>query len=143
MDLRAGRIDATEANTAGVPQPFQDLDSHVASFARQGFTQEEMISLVACGHTFGGVQHSAFPDTVPAQDGVDDVDATFDSTPFNFDNDVYVLFIRRGCFLLISLTSAAEYIQGTTMNPLVVGHNDTTNSDKRIFSSDGNKTMSS
>ena len=30
---------------------------------------------------------------------------------------------------------------GTTSNPLVVGNNDTMNSDKRIFSSDGNATM--
>lgn len=39
--------------------------------------------------------------------------------------------------------SATEYIAGTTQNPLVVGLNDTTNSDKRIFGSDGNATMAS
>lgn len=36
---------------------------------------------------------------------------------------------------------AVDYMNGTTLNPLVVGHNDTTNSDKRIFSSDNNATM--
>ena len=41
------------------------------------------------------------------------------------------------------LLSATEYIAGTTQNPLVVGLNDTTNSDKRIFGSDGNVTMRS
>ncbi|KAJ7663492.1 hypothetical protein B0H17DRAFT_1211667 [Mycena rosella] len=40
----------------------------------------------------------------------------------------------RGC-------PATEYISGTTQNPLVVGANDTTNSEKRIFASDGNVTM--
>ncbi|KAJ7853387.1 hypothetical protein B0H13DRAFT_2358985 [Mycena leptocephala] len=69
----------------GVPQPQQDLKTNIGAFARQGFTQTEMIGLVACG--------------------------------------------------------AKEYISGTTQNPLVVGSNDTTNSDKRIFGSDGNATM--
>ncbi|KAI1789406.1 hypothetical protein LXA43DRAFT_584251 [Ganoderma leucocontextum] len=72
-----------------------------------------------------GVQRSSFPQIVPLPDGVSDVSQTFDSTPFTFDNNV-----------------AAEYIHGTTNNPLVVGHNDTTNSDKRIFESDSNTTMS-
>ena len=36
---------------------------------------------------------------------------------------------------------AVDYMDGTTLNPLVVGHNDTMNSDKRIFSSDSNATM--
>ncbi|EJF61036.1 heme peroxidase [Dichomitus squalens LYAD-421 SS1] len=125
IPFRGGRVDATEAGPPGVPQPQESLDSHISSFARQGFNQTEMITLVACGHSFGGVQHSAFPDTVPLPAGVDDVSQTFDSTPFNFDNNV-----------------ALEYVHGTTNNPLVVGHNDTTNSDKRIFGSDGNATIS-
>ncbi|KAJ7614402.1 heme peroxidase [Roridomyces roridus] len=129
---RGGRIDAIEANAPGVPEPQQDLRSHIASFARQGFTQTEMISLVACGrvslHSFGGVQHDPFPNIVnelndPAN--TDDV-AHFDTTFVHFDNNV-----------------ATEYISGTTQNPLVAGFNDTTNSDKRIFGSDGNVTMSS
>jgi hypothetical protein len=47
--FRGGRVDATEPNAPGVPQPQEGLDSHIASFARQGFTQTEMIGLVACG----------------------------------------------------------------------------------------------
>ncbi|KAM5540907.1 hypothetical protein V8D89_005551 [Ganoderma adspersum] len=125
LPFRGGRVDATEAGVPGVPQPQESLDSHTASFARQGFNQTEMITLIACGHSFGGVQNSAFPQIVPLPDGVTDVSQTFDSTPFTFDNNI-----------------AAEYIHGTTNNPLVVGHNDTTNSDKRIFGSDGNTTMS-
>ncbi|KAJ6471484.1 heme peroxidase [Mycena sanguinolenta] len=126
--FRGGRLDAGEANAPGVPQPQQSLDSHIAAFARQGFTQTEMIGLVACGHTFGGVQHAFFPTIVPAlNDPNDTMDVThFDSTYVTFDNNI-----------------AAEYIAGTTQDPLVVGSNDTTNSDKRIFGSDGNQTMSS
>ncbi|KAJ7509030.1 heme peroxidase [Mycena galericulata] len=126
--FRGGRADAAEPNAPGVPQPQQDLDSHIASFARQGFTQTEMIGLVACGHTFGGVQHMTFPDIVGELDdpnSTEDV-AHFDTTFVTFDNDV-----------------AKEYISGTTKNPLVVGFNDTTNSDERIFGSDGNATMRS
>jgi len=37
--------------------------------------------------------------------------------------------------------NAAEYISGTTQNPLLIGSNDTTNSEKRIFSSYGPTTM--
>ncbi|KAJ6544471.1 hypothetical protein B0H19DRAFT_1267729 [Mycena capillaripes] len=58
-----------------------------------------------------------------AHEGEHDV-AHFDSTFFTFDNNV-----------------ATEYISGSTQNPLVVGFNDTTNSDKRIFASDANATM--
>ncbi|KAJ7157000.1 heme peroxidase [Mycena crocata] len=126
--FRGGRIDATEPNKPGVPEPSQDLDSHIASFARQGFTKEEMIGLVACGHTFGGVQHAAFPNTVPEMNDPNNTLSVqhFDSTFVHFDNNV-----------------ATEYISGTTQNPLVVGLNETTNSDKRIFASDGNVTMRS
>ncbi|KAJ6471466.1 putative L-ascorbate oxidase [Mycena sanguinolenta] len=126
--FRGGRLDAGEANAPGVPQPQQSLDSHIAAFARQGFTQTEMIGLVACGHTFGGVQHAFFPTIVPAfTDPNDTMEvAHFDSTFVTFDNNI-----------------AVEYIAGTTQDPLVVGANDTTNSDKRIFGSDGNQTMSS
>ncbi|KAJ7824147.1 heme peroxidase [Mycena leptocephala] len=124
--FRGGRVDAAVPNAPGVPVPEQGLSSHIASFARQGFTQTEMIGLVACGHTFGGVQHKFFLNIVNVLNdptSTDDV-AHFDSTFVTFDNKI-----------------AAEYIAGTTKDPLVVGFNDTTNSDKRIFGSDGNATM--
>ncbi|KAF7375895.1 Peroxidase [Mycena sanguinolenta] len=124
--FRGGRVDATEPNAPGVPQPQDTLDAHIADFSRSGFTQTEMISLVACGHSFGGVQHAIFPDIVPDLDDPTDTQSVqhFDTTFTNFDNNI-----------------ASEYIAGTTQNPLVVGANDTTNSDKRIFGSDGNVTM--
>lgn len=101
-------MDATEANAPGVPEPQQDIDAHIASFARQGFTQQEMIGLVACGcvfvhpprarrltaprprHTFGGVQRTAFPDIVPELNDPKNTEsnAPFDSTFTTFDNRV-------------------------------------------------------
>jgi hypothetical protein len=53
IPFRAGRIDATEAGPETVPEPQQDLASHIESFRRQGFSATEMISLVACGHSLG------------------------------------------------------------------------------------------
>ncbi|KAK7008397.1 peroxidase [Favolaschia claudopus] len=128
IPFRGGRIDATEPNLPGVPEPDQTLDSHIASFARQGFTQQEMITLVACGHTFGGVQHEPFPNIVHEINDSNNTQsvAHFDTTNIHFDNNRY-----------------GNISPARTQNPLVVGFNDTTNSDKRIFSSDGNVTMRS
>ncbi|KAJ7983218.1 heme peroxidase [Mycena polygramma] len=128
IPFRGGRVDATGPNLPGVPLPEQTLDSHIATFAKQGFTQDEMIGLVACGHTFGGVQHAPFPNIVPELNETNNNEsvAHFDTTNTHFDNNI-----------------ATEYISGTTQNPLVVGFNDTTNSDRRIFGSDGNATMRS
>ncbi|KAH7092727.1 putative L-ascorbate oxidase [Auriculariales sp. MPI-PUGE-AT-0066] len=126
IPYRHGRVDALTVNDAGVPQPQEDLASHINTFARSGFNKEEMIGLIACGHSFGGVQNKILPEIVPPLNDPNNTESThfFDSTGFHFDNAV-----------------ATEYISGTTKNPLVVGANDTFNSDKRIFSSDGNKTM--
>ncbi|KAJ7280746.1 heme peroxidase [Mycena rebaudengoi] len=125
--FRGGRVDAVVPNNPGVPEPQQDLESHIASFARQGFTKTEMIGLVACGHSFGGVQHEQFPDIVPDLNDPENnllSVAHFDTTNTNFDNNV-----------------VTEYLESTTTNPLIVAKNDTFNSDKRIFGSDGNATM--
>ena len=89
IPLRMGRIDALVAGPAGVPQPQQDLASHTASFRRQGFNPTEMIGLVACGHTFGGVRTPDFPDIVPATVNGSQLIVSFDSTP-KYDNAVYV-----------------------------------------------------
>jgi hypothetical protein len=43
--------------------------------------------------------------------------------------------------VLTSMCSAQQYIAGTTKNPLVVSFNVTNRSDKRIYESDGNKTI--
>ncbi|KAL0063916.1 hypothetical protein AAF712_009106 [Marasmius tenuissimus] len=120
IPLRGGRIDATAAGPETVPEPHQDFESHLESFRRQGFTQSEMIALIACGHSVGGVRRDDFPDIV--KDENVDVQLFDGTTPF--DHAVIT-----------------GYLDGTTPNPLVVGSNSTTNSDLRIFSSDGNATM--
>ncbi|KAF7301124.1 Peroxidase [Mycena indigotica] len=127
IPFRAGRIDATAAGPDTVPEPQQDLATHTTMFANQGFNVEEMIGLVACGHTVGGIHEVDFPDSVPATpfdpnnpEGVVHFDQTFD----DFDNHI-----------------ATEWIDGTTNNLLAVGHNATTNSDARIFAADNNVTM--
>ncbi|KAJ6600835.1 heme peroxidase [Mycena sp. CBHHK59/15] len=122
--FRGGRVDAAVPNQPGVPEPQEGLDSHIGSFSRQGFTKEEMIGLVAYTHSVAYNTRPS-PPSCPLNDSnnVDSV-AHFDTTDTHFDNNI-----------------ATEYISGTTQNPLVVGLNDTTNSDKRIFGSDGNATM--
>ncbi|KAJ3906338.1 heme peroxidase [Lentinula edodes] len=122
IPFSAGRVDATEPGPETVPEPQQDLASHTEAFRRQGFSPTEMIGLVACGHTLGGVRQVDFPLIVT---DTEDVVQSFDTT-INFDNAV-----------------VSEYLQNTTQNILVVGPNVTTRSDFRIFASDGNVTMQS
>jgi hypothetical protein len=95
IDFRGGRVDATEAGPPGVPQSQDSLKSHTAAFARIGFSPKEMIQLVACGHTIGGVQRAAFPDIVPekvvSEKYNPDGNVVFDQTFAAFDNHMYVL----------------------------------------------------
>jgi hypothetical protein len=122
IPLRVGRVDAKEAGAMGVPEPQQDLDTHKKRFATAGFSTEDMIAMVACGHTMGGVHGKTFPEITENANQTNVVH--FDSTEADFDANV-----------------ATEYLDGTTKNPLVVAHNDTLNSDKRIFAADNNVTM--
>ncbi|KAF1925516.1 heme peroxidase [Didymella exigua CBS 183.55] len=122
IPLRVGRVDATEGGVLGVPEPQQDLDTHKKMFAKAGFSTEDMIAMVACGHTMGGVHGKTFPEIT--ENNTESNVVHFDSTEATFDPKV-----------------ATEYLDGTTQNPLVVAHNDTLNSDKRIFAADNNVTM--
>ncbi|KAH6895008.1 L-ascorbate oxidase [Coprinopsis sp. MPI-PUGE-AT-0042] len=123
IPFRGGRIDTFQAGGFGTPEPHQDIETIQRSFTTAGFSQSEMIKLVACGHTMGGVRSDAFPQLVPAPaSGLAIHD--FDTSP-EFDNKV-----------------ATEYLDGTTQNPLVVSSNATLVSDLHVFSSDGNKTIS-
>ena len=70
VPLWGGRVDAKEAGVPGVPEPQQDLATHTAKFAGQGFNVSEMIGLVACGHTIGGVHGKDFPEIVPFDSSV-------------------------------------------------------------------------
>ncbi|CCF32863.1 WSC domain-containing protein [Colletotrichum higginsianum] len=125
MPFRAGRIDAHEAGPAGVPEPQTDLKTTQDAFTKAGFNTSDMIAMVACGHTLGGVHSVDFPEIVGVEaDPNNDTIAHFDVEFSRFDHGV-----------------VTEYLDDTTKNPLVAGTNDTLNSDKRIFSADGNKTM--
>jgi hypothetical protein len=61
MPFRSGRVDATRAGPPGVPEPQQNITTHKQMFARQGFNTTEMIGLVACGHSIGGIHQHEFP----------------------------------------------------------------------------------
>lgn len=65
LDFKGGRLDATEPGPTGVPEPHQDLATHVARFKKHGFNNTEMIAVIACGHSLGGINGRDFPDTVP------------------------------------------------------------------------------
>ncbi|KAJ8096214.1 hypothetical protein PM082_011343 [Marasmius tenuissimus] len=116
-------VSLSDAMTAGVLMATISCGGLLIPFCggRQGFTRPEMIALVACGHAFGGVRRADFPEIIPNSPETDLL--LFDGTQ-RFDNAV-----------------VTEYLQGTTTNPLIIGPNVTTNSDLRIFSSDGNVTI--
>lgn len=82
IPFRGGRIDATGPGVFGVPEPHQSLEAHTESFRLQGFNRSEMIGLVACGHTLGGVTSADFPDIVtpPNSTASLPIVKTFDST---------------------------------------------------------------
>ncbi|KAF8912080.1 L-ascorbate oxidase [Gymnopilus junonius] len=124
IPLRGGRVDVWTAGDFGTPQPQQDLATLTESFRKQGFNQAEMIKMVACGHTLGGVRSADFPELVPPNpNSVNPVIKNFDNST-HFDNSV-----------------VTEYLDGTTQNPLVVSSNQTMDSDLRVFTSDNNQTM--
>jgi hypothetical protein len=129
IDLRAGRVDATEAGPAGVPEPTTDLNTTLAQFAAAGFDQASTIALTACGHTVGHIHYSNFPDIVSA-DAVTDNNTEgavgFDSTPIVFDN------------VLVT-----EYLSGngSAGGLLVAGTNVSARSDFRLYNSDDNVTI--
>ena len=122
-----GRVDATEAGLGSqVPQVGDTAPVFTNRFLRMGFTQAEMIQMVACGHTLGGVHSAQFPSIVPEGSAENNVQPV-DSTPAEFDNLI-----------------AVEYVAGNTSNPLVVGPSVALNrhSDAKVFGSDGNTTIS-
>lgn len=106
IPFRGGRIDTWTAGGTGTPEPQQDLPTFIESFRKQGFNQAEMIKLVACGHTMGGVRSADFPQLVaPNPNSPNPVIKDFDTTTTSFDNKVYVFVlshIRAGLIRLVS-----------------------------------------
>lgn len=127
IPFRGGRIDASEAGPEGVPEAHTSLDDTLGAFEKAGLNRSEMIAMVACGHTLGGVHSANQPEIVGCEaDCDDDVVTHFDSSYAAFDNTV-----------------VTEYLNGTTSNPLMMASNSTLQSDRRIFGSDDNSTMNS
>ncbi|KAK0609790.1 WSC domain-containing protein [Lasiodiplodia hormozganensis] len=126
IPFRVGRVDATEAGPLGVPKPDQDVDTHKQIFAKAGFNTSEMITMVACGHTLGGVHGKDFPEITGNDSETNFVHFESGDSFHSFDNAV-----------------VTEYLDGgVTSNLLVSGTNATTNSDARVFAADGtNATM--
>ncbi|KAF2854119.1 heme peroxidase [Plenodomus tracheiphilus IPT5] len=124
VPLRIGRADATVAGIKGVPEAHTDLETSRRRFEMASFNQSEMITLIACGHSIGSVHSVDHPEIVITGEPAPENVAHFDSTFGNLDNGV-----------------VTEYLDNSTANPLVRNTNETLNSDKRIFASDGNETM--
>lgn len=122
VPIRGGRVDASAAGPLGVPRTTDSKDTLVQDFARLGFSVPEMIQVVACGHTLGGVHSPEFPAIVPPNTTTNDVE-NFDTTGAQFDNRV-----------------AVEYVSNTSVNPLVIGPSSSA-SDARIFGADNGVTI--
>lgn len=89
IPFRGGRIDTWIAGAEGAPEPQFDLPTLTEISRRQGFNQTDMIKMVACGHTMGGVRSSDFPQLVaPDPNSIYPVFDNFDTTTMVFDNDV-------------------------------------------------------
>lgn len=124
IPVRTGRVDATEAGPPGVPLPQNSLYTFQNQFARTGFDPTQMIQVVACGHTLGGVHAENFPQIVPVGSAPNNV-KQFDSTA-KFDNKI-----------------ATDYVSGNSIDPLVVGPSQAAKraSDLLVFNSDDNATI--
>ncbi|KAI0403627.1 hypothetical protein F4802DRAFT_598825 [Xylaria palmicola] len=125
VPFASGRIDAKQGGPIGVPLPQNSAFTFGQQFTRMGFDQTEMIQVVACGHTIGGVHETEFPQIVPVGSTANGEKA-MDSTVDTFDNKI-----------------VTEYISGNTTNPMVVGPSiqATRNADFKVFNSDGNATV--
>jgi hypothetical protein len=123
VPLRLGRKDAAEAGIKGVPEAHTDLNTTRKRFETASLSETDMITLIACGHSIGGVHSVDHPEIVSGQVSAENK-ASFDTTLGVLDNNVVL-----------------EYLDNSTANPLIVNANDTLNSDKRIFAADENKTM--
>ncbi|KAF8634221.1 hypothetical protein AX17_004263, partial [Amanita inopinata Kibby_2008] len=123
LDLRAGRIDAQAGGPFGVPDPIETFRVHRMKFERAGRNQQQMIMMVACGHSIGGVHGNDF--TTVTDNSDPSFTQHFDSTFNMYDDHI-----------------ALDFISANTSNPLASGPL-MSQSDHRIFSSDGNVTITS
>ncbi|KAI8832893.1 heme peroxidase [Chytridium lagenaria] len=122
IPFRYGRADVSAANLENLtPLPDQGAHAHAGMFRRMGFNTAEMIKLVACGHTLGGVHADTHPEFTK------NVTATFDSTKSGFDNAIAVEFLNGSSKNVLALPKG-EGVPGSR-------------TDADIYEIDGNKTM--
>ncbi|KAJ7681236.1 heme peroxidase [Mycena olivaceomarginata] len=116
IPFRSGHINVLAPNAPGVPQPQEDLATHTATFKRQGFSK--MIGLLACvgGEVWFGGHTFGGVAHPPFPDLVPDLNDT-------------------------SNTQSVAHFDGTPVGFDNSVTNTTTNSDMRIFRSDGGKVM--
>jgi len=124
ISMRGGRVDATVAGPAGVPQAENGIGTFKNQFVRMGFTPTEMIQMVACGHAIGGVHAKNFPTIVPVGTAPNDYGLFVDAQ--NFNNSI-----------------ATRYIGGPLTDPLAIGiaTKSGRNADFQVFNSDSNATV--
>jgi hypothetical protein len=82
-----------------------------------------VITLIACGHSIGGVHSVDHPEMVSGPVSAENK-ASFDTTKGVMDNNVVL-----------------EYLDNSTANPSIVNTNNTLNLEKRIFAAYENATM--
>lgn len=132
VPVRGGRKDAGGAGASGqIPDAANAIGIFRNQFTRMGIAgvnNTEMIQLVACGHTLGGVHAAEQPNIIDSGTFPNNY-AHFDTSVASFDNKI-----------------ATEFLSGNTKNPMVFGKsyradNRGRDSDRRVYSSDGNYTM--
>lgn len=123
VPYRMGRTDSSAASAEGfLPKAEGTTDSHKEIFARMGFSPTEAITLVACGHTLGGVHSSVHPELTS------EAHASFDGTLANFDNEIAKQHLNKSVLAPLN----------EPWDPSAPGRS----SDARLFNSDNNATIS-
>lgn len=132
VPIRGGRKDATGSGPSGqIPDAANAIGIFRNQFTRMGFASvnnTEMIQLVACGHTLGGVHAAEQPLIINSGEFPNNY-AHFDTSVASFDNKI-----------------ATEFYSGNPMNPMVFGKayradGRGRDSDRRVYGSDGNITI--
>lgn len=121
IPIRTGRKDASTAGPLGVPEPEDSQRGFKKTFARMGFSTQDMIKMTACGHTLGGAHPQL---SLPIAGLAGEAAAlNFDNTPTRFDHNI-----------------AADFVNNRTTNPLVIGPRNFV-SDLKVFTADGGLTI--
>lgn len=85
IPFRGGRPEATAGGSRGVPSPDETVDAYTARFRTAGMNASEMVTMIACGHTIGGVRKNEAPALFARSGSKQDVYQSFDGTARKFD----------------------------------------------------------